>query len=76
MNITINIDGYINGIAEKLIAKGIVRTKSEAFRLGLLTLDDKYNLNREDYYKMAEKKFSKLWQDEPKGVWESYLNEK
>jgi len=77
MNITINIDGHLNTILENLIKRGIVKTKSEALRLGLLNLDDKYSdLDRKTYYKVSEKSFSKIWDDEPEGVWESYLNEK
>lgn len=76
MNITINIDGHMNKILEDLIKKGIVRTKSEAIRLGLLNLEDKYAcLDKKEYYKLAEKSFAKIWDDEPEGVWESYLNE-
>lgn len=77
MNITISIDGHMNNILENLIKKGVVRTKSEAIRLGLLNLEDKYaKLDKKEYYKLAEKNFAKIWDDEPEGVWESYLNEK
>ena len=79
MNITINIDGHMNNILENLIKRGIVKTKSEAIRLGLLNLEDKYTsdkFDREEYNYSVEKRFMKDWAKEPEGVWESYLNEK
>lgn len=77
MNITINIEGHLNNVLENLIHKGIVKTKSEAIRLGLLNLEEKYglSLSKEEYYLVAQNKFKKIWDKEPEGVWESYLNE-
>ncbi len=77
MNITINIGGHLNNVLEDMITKGIVKTKSEAIRLGLLNLEEKYKINssKDDYYLAAQKKFKTIWDKEPEGVWESYLNE-
>lgn len=67
----------MNTVLEGLINRGIVKTKSEAIRLGLLNLGEKYELssNKDDYYFAAQNKFKKIWDKEPEGVWESYLNE-
>ena len=78
MHITINVDGYINTVLEGLIKKGVVKTKSEALRLGVLNLADKYtleDLESKAYKIMAEKSLEKAWKDEPDGLWESYINE-
>ena len=66
MNITINIDGHLNLVLENLIKKGVVKTKSEAIRLGLLGLEDKYKLNSSTYEKLmsallSEKALAEDW---------------
>jgi len=78
MNITINIDGYINSVLESLIKKGVVKTKSEALRLGILNLADKYvleDLEDKAYRADTYYSFMKDWEKEPDGVWESYLDD-
>ncbi|PIU02507.1 MAG: hypothetical protein COT55_03150 [Candidatus Diapherotrites archaeon CG09_land_8_20_14_0_10_32_12] len=79
MNITINVGNHINNILESLIKKGVVKTKSEALRLGILTLADKYALDsnneKEAYKLLAQRSLEKVWKDEPEGLWESYLND-
>ncbi len=44
MNLTMNFEGYIEQIIERALKTGIVKTKAEALRLGLLELNDKYHL--------------------------------
>lgn len=44
MNISMHFDGFVEQIIEKLLEKGIAKTKAEALRLGLLELNDKYGL--------------------------------
>jgi len=44
MNISMHFDGFIEQIIEKMLEKGIAKTKAEALRLGLLELNDKYSL--------------------------------
>lgn len=44
MYITMNFEGYVGQIVERAVKTGIVKTKAEALRLGLLELNDKYHL--------------------------------
>jgi len=44
MNISMRFEGYVEKIVDRAVAKGIVKTKAEALRLGLLELNDKYGL--------------------------------
>lgn len=57
MNVTVEIDGYIRAVIETLIEKGIVKTKAEAVRLGILGLNDKYHVMEEEkiLYEIANK---------------------
>ncbi|MFA5382535.1 MAG: hypothetical protein WC356_05165 [Candidatus Micrarchaeia archaeon] len=48
MHITVNFEGYIKDIIENAIEKGLAKTKTEALRLGILELNDKYNLLKND----------------------------
>ena len=42
MNLTVKFEGHIAEVIEKLIGKGVVATKTEALRLGVLELERKY----------------------------------
>jgi Arc/MetJ-type ribon-helix-helix transcriptional regulator len=44
MYITMNFEGYVGEIIDRAVKKGIVKTKAEALRLGLLELNNKYQL--------------------------------
>ncbi|MCD6523129.1 MAG: hypothetical protein J7K68_05275 [Candidatus Diapherotrites archaeon] len=44
MNISMHFEGIMEEIIEKLLKLGIAKTKAEALRLGLLELNDKYQL--------------------------------
>jgi Arc/MetJ-type ribon-helix-helix transcriptional regulator len=44
MNITMHFEGYIERIIDEAVKKGIVKTKAEALRLGVLQLNEKYHL--------------------------------
>lgn len=43
---TVNFQGYLSDIVDEAISRGIVQTKTEALRAGLLELADKYNLGQ------------------------------
>ncbi len=49
MNLSLEFKGYLEEIIEKAIYKGIVKTRAEAIRLGLLELDKEYRLVERDY---------------------------
>ena len=44
MNISMHFDGYVEQIIDEAVRKGLVKTKAEALRAGLLELNDKYGL--------------------------------
>jgi len=44
MNISMHFEGYIARIIEEAQKQGLVKTKAEALRLGLLELNQKYGL--------------------------------
>ena len=44
MNISMHFEGFMEEIIEMLLKQGIAKTKAEALRLGLLELNDKYQL--------------------------------
>jgi len=44
MNISMHFEGYVEKIIEEAVRLGIVKTKAEALRAGLLELNDKYVL--------------------------------
>ncbi|QLJ53429.1 MAG: hypothetical protein Sv326_1254 [Candidatus Fermentimicrarchaeum limneticum] len=44
MNITMRFEGYVEQIIDEAVKKGIVKTKAEALRLGVLQLNEKYHL--------------------------------
>jgi len=46
MHMTVNFQGYLSDIVDEAIRRGIVQTKTEALRAGLLELADKYNLGQ------------------------------
>ncbi|MCC7552259.1 hypothetical protein KO317_01170 [Candidatus Micrarchaeota archaeon] len=48
MHITVNFEGYIEDIIENAIQKGLAKTKTEALRLGVLELNDRYGLLKND----------------------------
>jgi len=48
MNISMRFEGYSAQIIAEALRQGIVKTKAEALRLGLLELNDKYGLVASD----------------------------
>lgn len=44
MNISMHFEGYVAKIIEEAQRQGLVKTKAEALRLGLLELNQKYGL--------------------------------
>jgi len=46
MHMTVNFKGYLSDIVDEAISRGIVQTKTEALRAGLLELADKYDLGQ------------------------------
>lgn len=44
MNISMHFGGYVEKIIGEALRQGIVKTKAEALRLGLLELNQKYGL--------------------------------
>lgn len=47
MNLTVSLEGHVGKVIEKLVEKGVVKTKSEALRLGILKLEETYLQNEE-----------------------------
>ena len=52
MNLTVRFEGHVEDIINKLVKKGVVSTKTEALRLGVLRLERDYLAEEE-----AERKF-------------------
>jgi Arc/MetJ-type ribon-helix-helix transcriptional regulator len=44
MNVTMRFDGYVERIIDEAVKRGVVKTKAEALRLGVLQLNEKYHL--------------------------------
>lgn len=44
LNISMHFTGFVEKIIEEAVRKGVVKTKAEALRLGLLELNEKYCL--------------------------------
>ncbi|NYZ79581.1 hypothetical protein H0N99_05550 [Candidatus Micrarchaeota archaeon] len=44
MNVTMHFDGYVERIIDEAVKRGVVKTKAEALRLGVLQLNEKYHL--------------------------------
>lgn len=44
MNISMHFEGYVERIIDEAVKQGVVKTKAEALRMGLLELNDKYGL--------------------------------
>jgi|GEM_PF-3396802 len=63
--ISVSLDGYVNMILEKAVSLGIAKTKNEAIRLGILSLNREYKLNNKKCspYKItsSESAFAKDW---------------
>jgi len=54
MNLSLEFKGHLEEIIEKAIDKGIVKTRAEAVRLGLLELNKEYHLVEADYSPVDE----------------------
>jgi len=48
MHMTVKFEGYLETIVDRALKRGIVRTRTEALRAGLLELANKYGLGEED----------------------------
>lgn len=49
MNLTVRFEGHVADVIDRLVAKGVVATKTEALRLGVLRLEREYlNLSEEE----------------------------
>jgi hypothetical protein len=44
LNISMHFEGYVEKIIDEALKQGVVKTKAEALRLGLLELNQKYGL--------------------------------
>ncbi len=42
MNLTVKFSGHVAGVIDQLLSRGIVSTKTEALRLGVLKLEEEY----------------------------------
>lgn len=42
MNLTVKFDGHVSDVIDRLVEKGVVSTKTEALRLGVLRLEAEY----------------------------------
>jgi len=67
MNLTVKFDGHVAGVIDRLVEKGVVATKTEALRLGVLELEEKY-LKEEEKERLFDEwaakelqKTEKLW---------------
>ena len=54
MNLSLEFKGHLEEIIERAIDKGLVKTRAEAVRLGLLELDKEYHLAEADYNPVDE----------------------
>jgi len=42
MNLTVKFEGHVSDVIDRLVEKGVVATKTEALRLGVLRLEAEY----------------------------------
>ncbi|OIO20797.1 hypothetical protein COV61_01130 [Candidatus Micrarchaeota archaeon CG11_big_fil_rev_8_21_14_0_20_47_5] len=47
-NMSVNFEGYVEEVMGRAIKRGIVKTKIEALRLGLILLDEKFKLHEKE----------------------------
>ena len=58
MNLTVKFDGHVSDVIERLVEKGVVATKTEALRLGVLRLEAEY-LKDEELERRFDEKMAK-----------------
>ena len=58
MNLTIKFDGHVSDVIDRLVEKGVVATKTEALRLGVLRLEAEY-LKDEELERRFDEKMAK-----------------
>jgi len=79
--INVRLKGKLSQMLCNIVEQGYYNTKSEAIRAGILHLYKEFNelnmknITKEDIerMKLAEKNIKKIWDKEPDGLWESYL---
>ena len=55
MNLTVKFDGHVSDVIDRLVEKGVVATKTEALRLGVLRLEAEYLKDEELERRFDEK---------------------
>ena len=59
MNVNVRIEGMLDQILDQAIKEGLAKSKTEALRLGIVELNNKYNLleqaKEEEYARMIDK---------------------
>ena len=58
MNLTVKFDGHVSDVIDRLVEKGVVSTKTEALRLGVLRLEAEY-LKDEELERRFDEKMAK-----------------
>jgi len=58
MNLTVKFDGHVSDVIDRLVEKGVVSTKTEALRLGVLRLEKEY-LREEELERRFDEKMAK-----------------
>jgi len=67
MNLTIKFDGHVSDVIDRLVEKGVVATKTEALRLGVLRLEAEY-LKDDELERRFDEKMAKELADYDKRV--------
>jgi len=58
MNLTVKFNGHVSDVIDRLVEKGVVSTKTEALRLGVLRLEAEY-LKDEELERRFDEKMAK-----------------
>jgi Arc/MetJ-type ribon-helix-helix transcriptional regulator len=62
MNLTVKFDGHVSDVIDRLVETGVVATKTEALRLGVLRLEAEY-LKDEELERRFDEKMAKEFAD-------------
>ncbi len=69
---TVEFKGYLEEIVDEAIRRGIVKTRTEALRAGLLELADKYGLGEADDETEVLEEVRRLEEEMKKGRMKTY----
>ncbi|RLG20358.1 hypothetical protein DRN67_00190 [Candidatus Micrarchaeota archaeon] len=72
MHMTVEFKGYLEEIVDEAIRRGIVKTRTEALRAGLLELADKYGLGEADDETEVLEEVRRLEEEMKKGRMKTY----